>query len=109
MKMYEVYKCRRQALGWIREELAKRLDLKTGVIERYENGDKVPYCFEVAIRQTIDAEFTNVDSITHYKRRALELALQINSETEVERLLHDIGHMMVELGKLQMEVMNDIL
>jgi len=109
MKVNEVYRCRRQALGWSKEDLAKRLDLKTGVIERYENGDKVPYCFEVAIRQTIDAEFIKIDSITHYKRRALELALQINSETEVERLLHDIGHMMVELGKLQMEVMNDIL
>ena len=109
MKVNEVYKCRRQALGWSKEELAKKLEMRVGVIENFENGIRIPYCFEAAIRETIDREFREVPSMIHYKRRILELALQINSETEVERLLHDIGHMMVELGKLQMEVMNDIL
>ncbi len=109
MKRYEVYKCRRQALGWTKEKLANKIDVKIGVIERYEKGEDIPYCFEVAIKQTIDDEFRNVDSMTHYKRRILELALQIQTEEEVERTLHNIGHMMVELGKMQMEIMNGIL
>lgn len=109
MKRYEVYKCRRQALGWTKEKLAEKIGLRAGVIEKYENGDNIPYCFEVAIRQTIDNEFTNVDQMTHYKRRILELAIQLNYENETERTLHDIGHMMVELGKMQMEIMNEIL
>jgi transcriptional regulator with XRE-family HTH domain len=109
MKRCEVYKCRRQALGWSKEKLSEKLGLKVGVIEKYENGENIPYCFEVAIKQTIDNEFTNVDKMTHYKRRILELAIQLNYEEEVERSLHDIGHMMVELGKMQMDIMQDIL
>lgn len=109
MKRYEVYKCRRKALGWTKEKLADKIGLKVGVIERYENGEVIPYCFEIAIKDTIDNEFTNVDTMTHYKRRILELAIQLNYETEDERTLHDIGHMMVELGKMQMQIMNEIL
>lgn len=109
MKHYEVYKCRRQALGFTKSDLADKVGLKVGVIDKFENGENIPYCFEVAIKKTIDDEFRNIDSMTHYKRRILELAIQINHEEEVERLLHDIGHMMVELGKAQMEIMNEIL
>lgn len=109
MKRYEVYKCRRQALGLTREQLSEIIDVRVGVIERYESGEMVPRCFEMAIRQAIDDEFTAVDRMTHYKRRILELGIQLNYEQETERILHDIGHMMVELGKMQMEIMDNIL
>ena len=109
MKYYEVYKCRRQALGLTKAKLAEMTGLREGVIDRFEKGERIPYCFEVAIKETVDAGFKNVDSMTHYKRRILELAIQLNYETEIERSLHDIGHMMVEAGKLQMEIMNDII
>lgn len=109
MKQYEVYKCRRQALGLTKEKLADKIDVKPGVIDRFESGERIPRCFEMAIKNAIDSEFTNVDSMTHYKRRILELAIQLNYENETERTLHDIGHMMVELGKMQMEIMNEIL
>lgn len=104
MKSYEIYRCRRQALGFSRDELAKKAGVEPESIELYELGIKVDYLIEDKIRNTLVKEFKELDSISHYKKRILELALEINEESWTKSMYQEIGHMIVELGKLQMEI-----
>lgn len=109
LKTYEIMKIRRQALGLTREELAERTNLKVKEIEYYEDGMRMAGYVGAIINTTLRELFKNMDSITHYKRRILELAMEINADDEVDFMLRNIGHMITELGKLQMETMNDII
>ena len=104
MKTYEIMKCRRQALGLTKEELAEKAKLDVKLIEFYEDGKKVASYVERNIQLTLVAMFQNMDSMTHYKRRILELALELNKQDETKFALLEIGHMMTELGKMQMEI-----
>ena len=107
MKSYEVYKCRRQALGLTKEQLAEKANLDVKLIEYYEEGKKVASYVTEQITKALVHEFQNMDSVTHYKRRILELALELNQETVSDYALQEIGHMMVEAGKLQMAIINN--
>ena len=107
MKSYEIYKCRRQALGLTREQLAEKANLDVKLIEYYEDGKRVSSYVKDQITKTLVHEFQDMDSVTHYKRRILELALELNQEIVSEYALREIGHMMVEAGKLQMAIIND--
>lgn len=107
MKTYEIMKCRRQALGLTKEKFAKEADLDVKLVEFYEDGKKVGSYVEEQIRLTLVRLFQNMDSMEHYKRRILELALEINQQDETKFALLEIGHMITELGKLQMEIINN--
>lgn len=104
MKTYEIMKCRRQAVGLNRQELAEKANLDVKLVEFYEDGKNVAGYVENRIKTVLMQEFQNMDSMTHYKRRILELALELNIQEETKWALHEIGHMMTELGKLQMEI-----
>lgn len=106
MKTYEIMKCRRQALGLTKEKFAKEANLDVKMIEFYEDGKKVAGYVEEQIKLTLVSLFQNMDSMTHYKRRILELALELNKQDETKFALLEIGHMMTELGKMQMEIIN---
>ena len=107
MKSYEIYKCRRQALGLTKEQLAEKANLDVKLIEYYESGKRVSSYVVDQITKTLVYEFKNMDSITHYKRRILELALELNQETISEYALQQIDHMIVEAGKLQMSIIEN--
>ena len=102
MESYKVYKCRRQALGLTKQALADKANLDVRLVEWYEEGKRIGTDSEEKIRRTIYFEFKNIPSMDHYKRRILELALELNMEDNTKHALTEIGHMMVELGKMQM-------
>jgi len=105
MKTYEIMRCRRQALGLTKEKLAEKTELDPKLIEFYEDGKNTPSYVETKIRMTLMKIFQDMDPMTHYKRRILELALELNSQDEVKFALLEIGHMIIELGKMQMDMM----
>ena len=110
MKVYERMKCRRQALGLTREQLAEKANLKVKEVEFYEVGYNTASYINRNIQGTLWEVAKNLDSINHYKRRILEIALLINNnQDDVDMMLKDIGHMMVELGKLQMDTIEEIM
>lgn len=106
MQTYEIMKCRRLALGLTKEELAKITGLDVKLIEYYESGENVARYVGMDIKQALYEQFKNMDSVTHYKKRILELALEINKQDDADFMVQEIGHMLVELGKLQMEIFN---
>ncbi len=106
MKTCEIMKCRRQALRMTREELAERANLDVKTIEFYEQGKNMASYVETKIKLTLMKLYQDMDSMEHYKKRILELALELNEQDETQFALLEIGHMMVELGKLQMEIIN---
>ena len=107
MKTYEIMKCRRQALGFTKEKFAERVDLDVRLIEFYESGKKVASYVEERIRTALYEEFKNMDSMEHYKKRILELALELNKQDDTKFALLEIGHMITELGKLQMAIIDN--
>ena len=102
MKSFETYKCRRQALGMTREQLAEKANVDVKLIECFEEGLKIDSISYDKIRRVIYYGFKNIDSVEHYKKRILELALELQIEDNTQHALTEIGHMIVELGKWQM-------
>ena len=105
MKGYEVRKCRRIALSWSKERLADEANLDVRYIEFYEEGKNIPNWVADKIDKTLWAGFNNLESIEHFKKKILEEALKISREDNTQYLMQYIGHMLIEAGKLQMELM----
>ena len=104
MERYKVMRCRRQALKLTREQFAKMANLDVKLVEFYEEGKNVASYVDERISMTLMKLYQNMDSVTHYKKRILELALELNEQDETKFAILEIGHMMTELGKLQMEI-----
>lgn len=106
MKDNIIYKCRRQALGLNINDLATGCGVSNDVIMAFENGDWISNKDKDMIKTYIRKCFCNMRSMDHYRARILELALELNNPeipaSNDQQLL--MSHMMVELGKLQAEL-----
>ena len=105
MKSHEIYSCRRKALRLTKEQIAIKANVLVQYVEWFEEGKRIPTWAENNIKVAIRNEFCNLTSIEHYRARILELAIEIRDETEVTYALNEISHMMIELGKLQNELL----
>lgn len=105
MKSYEIYACRRKALRITRQELADRARVHVQFVNDFEKGLKIPRVEYDRIKTTIREMFNELDSIEHYRTRILELGIELRDETDADIALQEIAHMMIELGKLQNELM----
>lgn len=105
MKSYEIYACRRKALRLTRQELADKAGVQVLYVEFFEKGCNIPRYVSDKIKATIRNEFCEMNSIDHYRTRILEMAIEIKDETNTEYAMQRISHMMIELGKLQNELM----
>ncbi len=106
MKSSEVYVYRRIALDWSKELLAEKAGLKIRFIDDFEAGFDVDKVIEDKIKSTINIGFKNLDSLSHYNARIVELALELKNETSDKQKLYRISHLQVELGKLQREILD---
>ena len=106
MKSYEMYKCRRIGLNWSREILAEKAGVTVQHVRWYEEGRKIGSDFENMIKDALYFGYKNLDEIEHYKCRIVELSYEIRFETDTQFLMQRIGHMVTELGKLQMKVVD---
>lgn len=105
MKSYEVWASRRKALRLKRNELAALAECDVQDIIDFESGMVLPSNVYENIKNTIWDLQRKQDPIDHYKTRILELGIQIKDEDNKEYLMQRISHMMIELGKLQSELM----
>ena len=105
MKSYEVWSSRRKALRLKKVDLAELAECSVEDISNFESGIAVPSRIYENIKNTIWRLQRKQDPIDHYKTRILELAIQIRDEENKEHLLDEMAHIMIELGKLQGEIM----
>ena len=99
-----VYKCRMTALGYTKEQIARLAGCEVSDIEKFvreEFVEKEIYC---KIKEAVDDEYRSMSSLDHYKTRIVELALKLSIEEDKDWALNDISHMMIELGKMQSEL-----
>lgn len=108
MENFVTLKCRRQALGYTKEKLAQAAQLTVAEIECFENGIPMPKYVEQRINDTLWTGLRNMDSIKHYRTKILELALEINVDQDTVSCLKEISHLMVEVGKLQRDILRDV-
>lgn len=106
MKSYQTYMCRRKALGITQEEMANRVGCTVDDIRKYENGGWTPDALVQRIKNECYAGFKTIDENEHYLLRILEIALELQIEDNTDHALKAIGHMMVELGHLQMNLVD---
>ena len=104
MTKNKVWKCRRQALGYTQQQLADLAGCDIKIVRAYENEEWIDYESCKKIQNVIVDTFKNMDSVEHYKKRILELALKLNLEDDKDYAMNDISHMIIELGKLQGEI-----
>lgn len=102
MKANDIFRCRRIALNWTKEELANRAGIPVQYIDWFERGEKIGRDFEYKIKNTIREYHRNLSPADHRKARIIELAYMIAEEENSDYLMKNIGHMQVELGFLQM-------
>lgn len=108
MKKYEVYACRRKALGLTRQQLADKCGIDVQVVIDYENGIWISSEDCEKIKQATYEGFKNVDQVEHYRMRILEIAMELKIERNADFAIREIGHMMVELGRLQMAIIEEV-
>lgn len=107
MKSYEIYTCRRKALRITRLELANEIGCNVSYIEDFENGTPIPQWYYERIKWAIRNRFNSLSPVEHYRVKILELGIELRDETSTQYALEEIAHMMVELGKLQNELLGN--
>jgi transcriptional regulator with XRE-family HTH domain len=104
MTKNKVWKCRRQALGYTQQQVANLAGCDLETVRAYENDEWIDYESCKQIQSVIYDAFKDMDSVEHYKKRILEIALKLNMEDDKDYAMNDISHMIIELGKLQREM-----
>ena len=104
LKSYQIYACRRVALDLTPEELAEKVGVDKKFVIDMEKGNKIPFAVYERIKTTIRNEFNNLDQLEHYKRRILEIAIEMILEEDNETALQNIAHIMIEAAKMQNEL-----
>lgn len=104
MEKYMTLKCRRQALGYTKEMLAELAQITVAEVEAFEKGKQMPSYVEQRINDTLWTRLRAMDSAEHYRKKILELALEINMENDTKSCLWEMSHLMVEIGKLQRDL-----
>ena len=106
LKSYEIYSARRKALRITRQQVATEVGCTVEDVVNFERGNRISHDAYEGIKAYLKERFCDMSSADHYKARALELAIEINDDPDPQSILNYIGHMIVELGKLQMELTN---
>lgn len=104
MRIYEAYKCKREALGMTQAEFGKIIGVDGNTISRFENGYEVSELTFNAIKLGIENYIKSLDSDTYIKTRILEAALYLRYENDMEKL-KTLAHMTTHAGKLQMSIL----
>ena len=104
MKSFEVYRYRRIALRWSRENVAEKAGVLPDHVRFFEEGKSIGRDFETKIKFAIDEGFRELESIEHYRTRILELAYEVAFGDDNKETLQRCSHMLVEIGKLQRSI-----
>ena len=105
MRLCESYRCKRLALDLTQAELAKMVGVSTGTISRFEAGEELSEAVFNKIRFCIDTYMKSLDREKYIETRILEGAYGLQIETDREKRMLIVSHMMIHAGKLNMDLL----
>lgn len=100
MRMYEVYKFKRQALGMTLKDTAEEAGCSTATVSSYENGKQISEIYVRAIRNAIDLAIDRLPDIERMKIIVLQQALCLADEPDDEKALRSCLHLQGRCSQL---------
>lgn len=103
MRMYEIIKTKRMALGLTQSEVAELAGISSSTILNFEQGEEVSKPVYTCIRAVIDDQFRSLDKKEYLEATICMHAMQLGyaSEDEKEAIL---SYIILHSSKLQLEL-----
>ena len=105
MKLGQVYRYKRIALGFCQNDVASLAGCSGGMISKFENGEVTDGVYFNAIRNAIDLEFSKLDSIQKRKADILVSAYRILEESDSNKLEASIYSLQITTGHLAADLL----
>ena len=100
MKLHEVYRFKRQALGLSQEEISKLAGCTGSCVSNYESGKQISELYSRAIKNAIDLEIDKLPDIERLKILVLQQAMCLTDEGSDERALRSLLHLQSRISQL---------
>lgn len=100
MKLHEVYRFKRQALGLSQEEVGKLAGCKGACISNYESGKQISEMYSRAIKNAIDLEIDKLPDIERLKILVLQQAMCLADEENDEKALRSLLYLQNRISQL---------
>lgn len=107
MKMYEVIKCKRMALGMTQSELADIAGVSANTISQFERGEVVHTATLKSIKYSVEEYINRLDDVNRYRVLLVSQALGLQYQIPQEQL-RTLAYMNITNGNLSMAVMNTL-
>lgn len=105
MRLCESYRCKRLALGLTQAELARMVGVSAGTISRFESGEELSETVFNQIRFGVEHFMRNMERHEYIETRILEGAYALRIETDREKRMLILNHMMIHAGKMNMDLL----
>ena len=107
MKVCDMYRCKRVALGLTQAELAKIVGVSTNTIVNFESGKKMSEGVFNDIRNAVEGYFRALDKDEYFERRIFEGIYSLKYQDSVEKI-KTLNHMTIHIAKLVTDLVNDL-
>lgn len=105
MKLYESYKCKRQALGMTQKEFGDIVGVDAATISKFELGNEVSTPVFNSIRYGAENYIKSLDREKYIETRIIEAALGLEYQsTDTEKLIA-LNHMSIHISKLTLDIL----
>ena len=107
MKICDMYRCKRVALGLTQKELAQIVGVSVNTIVRFEAGERMSEGVFNDIRNAVEGYFKGLNRDEYFERRIFEGIYSLKYQTTLEKI-RTLNHMAVHIAKLVMDLVNDL-
>ena len=107
MKVCDMYRCKRVALGLTQAELAKIVGVSANTICNFESGKKMSEGVFNDIRNAIEGYFRGLNRDEYFERRIFEGIYSLKYQGTIERI-KTLSHMTVHIAKLTKELVEEL-
>lgn len=104
MKMHEVIKCKRLALGMTQTEFGEYVGLSGGTISAFEAGKEVSQTVFTIIKYGMDKLLHELDPIEYQEVKLTSMAYGLAYESDSEKIM-TLQYMQIAAGKLSIGLM----
>lgn len=108
MKMYEVYRMKRQALRMSLKDVADAAGCSQATVSSYENGKQISEIYTRAIRNAVDLAIDRLPDIERLKILVLQQALCLADEENDEVALRSALHLSNRVAQLSITLEKSI-
>lgn len=107
MKICDMYRCKRVALGLTQKELAQIVGVSVNTIVRFEAGERMSESVFNDIRNAVEGYFKGLNRDEYFERRIFEGIYSLKYQTALEKI-RTLNHMTVHIAKLVTDLVNDL-